>query len=70
MITLSISNLENLTPLQARSKQMFVEAEPIIAEDIQEFIYSISAHNFSGGFPRTLNSIKIGILFFMECFVE
>ncbi len=44
-----ISNLENLTPLQARSKQMFVEAEPIIAEDIQEFIYSISAHNFSGG---------------------
>mgnify|MGYP003625676096 FL=1 len=44
-----ISNLENLTPLQARNKQMFAEAEPVIAEDIQEFIYSISAHNFSGG---------------------
>ena len=44
-----ISNLENLTPTQARIKVAFSEAEPITADDIQEFVYSISAHNYSNG---------------------
>ena len=44
-----ISNLENLTPSQARIKESFIDAEPIIVEDINQMISSISNHKFING---------------------
>ena len=44
-----VSSLENLTPMQARIKDAFGEAEPFTAEDIQEIKFSISSHSYVDG---------------------